>query len=181
MPRDKIDRIDREPIPGTQYYKQTGYFNTTSIAFSPGELGNAFRFEMVNGYQIDPNFSIGIGLGYASYDDAPIDAIPAYIDLKYKILKSNSTPFAYLKAGYNFTINEEVDENSRREPVDKHIGGTIANIGVGLHFDVAQNLAFNFTFGYLADNLSYTQMQGFRKIETDLNYRRIIIGFGLGF
>jgi hypothetical protein len=180
VPRDKIDRIAREPIPGTQYYKETGYFNTTSISFSPGELGNAVRVEMVNGLQVDPHFSVGLGLGYASYSDAPLDAVPAYIDLKYKILKSNSTPFAYLKAGYNFTINEESSDDNRQR-LEEHIGGTTANLGIGLHFDMSQNVALNFKFGYLADNLSYVERLGVREIETDLKYRRIIIGFGLSF
>lgn len=180
IPRDKIDRIAREPVPGTQYYKETGYFNTTSIGFAPGELGSAIRFEMVNGLQIDPHFSVGLGLGYSAYDKAPIDAIPAYIDLKYKILKANSTPFAYLKAGYNFTINEESDENDRQR-LEEHIGGTTASIGVGIHFAVSPNIGLDFNFGYLADNLSYVESLGFREIETDLKYRRIIIGFGLSF
>jgi len=181
--RDEIDKITQEKRPRAEYYNKEGYINTTSLVLSPGERGSSARFGMVNGYQVDPNFSIGLGLGYSSYNDAPLSAIPVFVDLKYKILKANRTPFVFVKAGYNFSVNEKTSGNQNNDGLNlkEQISGTMLNTGIGLHFDVAKNLALNFTFGYLADNLSYTEMFGFREIETKLKYRRAVIGFGLSF
>jgi hypothetical protein len=179
--RDNIEKITREPEPQTSLYKKYGYVNMTGLTFAPRELGNSVQFHMINGYQINPNLAVGIGFGYTTYEE-PLDAIPLFLGLKYKILKANNTPFAFLRAGYNFSVKSNIDQSNRQNiPIKKRSGGGMLNTGVGLHFDVSENLAWYFTVGYLADNLSYTEQFGIQEVETNLEFRRISLAFGLSF
>lgn len=179
IPADEIENITTERIPGSKNFKDSGYMNLTGVNFAPGRFGSTIRLQMVNGFQINPNFSIGIGVGYSAYDD-PINTIPVFVDLKFKALKANFTPFAYVKAGYNFTVIGNGSENSSNR-IESHYGGTTVDAGVGLQFDFSQAMGWYITAGYLADNLTYKEKMGIRNIETDVSYRRLIIGLGITF
>jgi hypothetical protein len=56
----------------------------------------------VNGWRINPNVFVGIGLGVEKYsENYPIHySLPVYLDTKYFILKNKVTPFFYTDLGY---------------------------------------------------------------------------------
>lgn len=178
---EEVEKITQERPPKARMFKEEGYVNFTGLDYLPGELGSAIRFQMVNGYQIDPNFSMGIGIGYTNYND-PLSAIPLFLDLKYKLLKANTTPFLYLKPGYSFSLlmNESGETNNRNE-IESHKGGRTINAGIGLNFIVNENIGWYFSLGYSRDNLSYKEMQNIRTVETEITYSRVMFGFGLTF
>ncbi len=156
--------------------KDSGYVNFTGQDMLPGDEGTSFRIQMINGYQFNPHFAAGIGLGYTSYNE-PLDAVSLFLDMRAKFLKAKATPFVFMKAGYSFSVlhDEEL-------PVEDHKGGFLFNPGIGLQFTSYEGLGWYFNAGYNMDHLSYEEERwDGRILETKLNYRRIMLGLGFSF
>lgn len=173
---EEVREIRREKIPVSQYFKESGYVNQTGMAVLPGQGATSVRFQMVNGYQFTPKFSAGIGIGFATYND-PLNLVPFFIDMKYKFLKANTTPFVFLKSGYSFSILSDDDTQ-----VENHRGGFMLNPGIGLQFDTSKGFGWYFTAGYNRDRSGFDQERwDGRIVENDVTYRRLLLGFGLSF
>lgn len=172
----EVREIKKEKIPGTEYFKKSGYINHTSLNIMPGGSHTAANFQMVNGYQFTPRLSAGLGIGFVLYND-PLNLISLFVDVKYKFKEANTTPFVFFKSGYSFSILS--DEHME---VESHRGGFMLNPGVGLQFDTSAGFGINFSAGYNLDNSSFEQ-EGWngRIIVNDISYRRLLLGFGLTF
>lgn len=176
--RQNVQRIGREeiPDPDPQYYKETGYVNNTGIDILTGGGATSVGFRMVNGYRFNPQLSAGLGIGFVLYDD-PQNLVPIYLDLKYKLKRANSTPFVFFKTGFSFSVMSDDD----LEVVD-HDGGFMFSSGVGIQFETSENFGLYFTAGYNLDNSKYELEQWNDDIiETEINYRRLVLGFGFSF
>lgn len=172
---DEVEEIRRENLPEKRYYKRSGYLNRSGLDLLPGGSGTAVRFQMVNGYRFSSRLSAGIGVGFIMYDD-PQNLLPLFAELKFRFFEANSTPFAYLRSGYGFSVWS--DENMEAE---SHRGGFMLNPGVGLQFDTVDRFGFYFTAGYNLDNSSFEQEMNGRILVEDIAYRRLLFGFGLTF
>lgn len=173
---EDVKEIKREKIPVPRYYKESGYVNYTGLDILPGQNTTSVRFRMVNGYQFNPRLSVGVGIGYTSYND-PLNLIPLFLDIKYKFLKANATPFVSFKSGYSFSTWSNEDTQ-----VDAHRGGFMINPGIGLQFETNKGFGWYFTAGYNTDHSYFEQeRRNGRIIENDISYRRLLLGFGLSF
>lgn len=177
---ENVERIAREEIPhsdfGQQYFEKSGYVINTGFDILTGGGTTSVGFRMVNGYRFNPQLSAGLGIGLVLYND-PQNLVPIYLDFKYKLKRANSTPFVFLKTGFSFSIMS--DENL--EVVD-HDGGFMLSPGIGIQFETSEEFGLYFTAGYNLDNSKYEQEDfNGRTVETDINYRRMMIGFGFSF
>jgi len=132
------------------------------------------RPSVMSGYQVSPNFSAGIGIGFTHYNE-PLSLIPLFIDLNYKILNSEITPFASFKVGYGFSVQTEEDAR-----IDNHSGGFTINPGTGIHFPLGDKAGLSLNIGFNIDKASFEQ-QLFNggTLRRDLTYKRL--NFGLAF
>ena len=152
----------------------------TGLDLIPGEGGTAVSFQMTHGYQFTPRLSTGVGLGFSWYGD-PLDFIPLFVDLRYKILEANTTHYLALKAGTGFSIlrEDQVDDNLR---VRDHDGGFVFTPTLGIQFASGGEVGWYLQAGYSIANGRYERsMWGGRFLETDLSYRRLLFGLGLSF
>lgn len=174
---EDVDEIKREEVRRPRYFKQRGYVNYTGLEKLSGEEGrDATRYQMVNGYQFNPRFSAGIGIAFVDYHD-PLNAIPIFADIRLKLKKSNTTPFLFLKGGYNFSVVPDEEF-----PIDDHRGGIMLDAGVGLQFEVNDQVGWYFNAGYNIDKMEYEEeIWGNRNSTTSLTYRRVHFGIGLAF
>lgn len=174
---DEVDEIKREEAYRPKHYKLKGYVNYTGVERLSGEQdSDATRFQMVNGYQFTPRFSAGIGIAFVDYHD-PLNAIPIFGDLRFKLTKSNAAPFIFLKGGYNFSVVPDEEF-----PIEDHRGGLILNTGVGIQFDVNDHVGWYFNAGYNIDKMEYEEeVWGNRNSTTSLTYKRVHFGLGLAF
>lgn len=174
---DEVDEITKEETYTSRYFKQKGYVNYSGMERLSGDQGaDAMRFQMVNGYQFTPRFSAGLGVGFVNYHD-PLNAIPVFADARFKLLKSNTAPFLFLKGGYNFSVNPDEDY-----PIEDHSGGLMLNTGIGIQFEINENVGWYFNAGYNIDKMEYEEEDfGGRSLKTSLAYKRIHFGFGLAF
>jgi hypothetical protein len=175
---NEVEKIDREKIARTTYYKTTGYFNHSGIDVLPGEDATTLRYQMVNGYQFSPKFSAGLGIGFVPYDD-PLDLVPVFLDGRYRFREMNTTPFIFVRIGYS--ISSLSDEDTQLE-VESHRGGLILNPGVGVELYTSDEFGWYLTAGLNIDKSRFEQVRwDGRILETDINYRRVQFGIGLIF
>ena len=125
--------------------KQFGYINITEMNLGLG-LGqtngiNFFGFQTINGYLINPNFSIGLGIGADIYPS--VIFIPIFADLRINFLKTKVAPFFSTGVGYSMTTDKINN------------GGLLINPAFGVKFFVTTKTALNFSIGYKFQKNSY--------------------------
>ena len=173
---DDVEKISSEEKPSQLHFKKSGYMNRSGFEFLRANNESSLRFTMVNGYQFNPHFAAGIGFGITPYND-PLTLVPVFLDLNLRFLEANSSPYLFLKTGYNFSVHHDDDV----ELLD-HKGGLLFNPGVGLHFIRNSSVGWYIQAGYNIDN-SYYEFEGWwpQTVENDLSFRRVSVGMGLSF
>jgi hypothetical protein len=174
----EIERVSSDQNRSRQNYNSSGYMNRSGLELLSGSGNSTFRFATIHGKHFNSHLSAGLGIGITPYND-PMNLIPFFANFNYRLLKSNTSPFIFLKAGYNFSVYSEEDENI---PLDEHTGGLLLNPGAGIEFNVSPGFGWYVQAGYNIDQSSY-EFDGWwgEQVRTDLSYRRISIGMGLTF
>lgn len=174
---DEVLSVQREEKVIGKYYKDKGYVNYSGVDVLPGHPNNANRYQMINGYQINTRLSAGVGIAFVTYDD-PINAVPVFLDIRFKLLEENTTPFLFFKGGYSFSTN---DDKSRL--IGIHSGGLMMNVGGGLQFDLSHGYGWYLNVGYNIESFEYSEDDPWRGgvLETELDYKRVSFGIGLTF
>ena len=171
-----IEKITSEKLPVQHYFKESGYMNRTGFELLHSGGDSSIRVTMVNGYRFNPHLSAGIGFGITPYND-PLTLVPVFLDLNLRFLKANSSPYLFLKTGYNFSVHHDDDIE-----LQDHKGGLLLNLGVGLHFVRSSGTGWYIQAGYNIDN-SYYEFEGWwpQTVENELSFRRVSMGMGLSF
>lgn len=173
---DEVREIAREEIPEQQHFMESGYVNQTGLAVLPGRGTTTLRFEIVHGYRIGPHVTAGLGLGYSNYRD-PVSLVSAFANLRYNLLKGGVTPYAYLRAGYGFSIWADESESA-----EEHRGGPVLNPGLGVQYNTRGRHAWYLSMGYSHERAAYEwEDWDERLVEERVLFRRVQIGFGLIF
>lgn len=163
---DEIQKISKEQA-GNSYSRnrsqsstlelQRGYFGMINFGYEIGVSGGTDRvkFDVINGYQIIPEFSIGAGIGVKYFINAETVTIPIYAHLRSDFLRNKTTPFIALNAGYNISTDEYLK------------GGALVEPSVGIGFRNNNNKQVNISLGY---SLNYfkSEMFGYSvKVRSD--------------
>lgn len=171
-----VNEITKEKLPVNRYYKISGYINTSGIELLSGNDEGTLNFYTMNGYQFTPRFAAGIGVGYIPYRD-PLDLLPVYLHLNFNLIEANSSPFFFMKTGYNFSIASE-----NVNLIEGHSGGWMINPGMGIQFNTSSGFRWQISIGYTVNNASFEEEEfNDTNIETELSYRRAGFGIGLSF
>lgn len=89
------------------HYESRGYVNITDFGLLIGtgnDSQNAiFSVSSVNGYTFSSRFITGAGIGIELFETL---MMPLYADARVIILKGRITPYAGLKAGYSFSLQD---------------------------------------------------------------------------
>ena len=147
--------IQSQNISGNCYrgFADAGY----TIGVGDYNLGR-FEINSSHGYQINPHFFIGAGLGFhfmSEYEtnnkDIALDIressveIPIFANIKCNFTKSKVTPFIDIKAGTYITNNS----------------GLYANISGGCRISTNEKQAVNVSIGYTMQNLEFETFNRF--------------------
>ena len=141
-------------------------------------------------YQVAPRFSVGAGLGVEFLKES---YLPVFANFEYRLRESSSSPYLFLKAGYQVPL-----ENSNEIYYDVYPlwmsslpwpyygedgfdckGGFLINPGVGYQQMFSRNFGMNFAVGYQFHRLNYSADDG--DYELDIDYNRLTIKFGIIF
>ncbi len=141
-------------------------------------------------YSIDPKFSVGAGVGVEFLKET---YLPVFVNLEYKFRDSYSTPYLFLKIGYQVPLEESREiyyygyqpwsssiwpgPNYPQEPMDTK-GGFLINPGVGYQRMFSSGFGMSFAFGYQFHRLHYS---GENDYGLDIDYNRLTIKLGIIF
>ena len=119
--------------------------------------------------------------------------LPVFVNLEYKFRDSYSTPYLFLKTGYQIPLEEsrEIYYNGyqpwsssfwpgpiySQEPMDTK-GGFLINPGVGYQRMFSSGFGMSFAFGYQFHRLHYS---GENDYGLDIDYNRLTIKLGFIF
>ena len=184
-PRSSVREITREEIPSEKHFKKSGFINQTGFAVLYGENGEnisaqrdetKFRLEMVNGYQINPWVSAGLGKGLVKYPIDPLYLIPVFADIKVRLSNKNIAPFFFARGGYIFTF-----KSKGATYIKEHSGEYTINGGFGVRFDGDRDYGWYIKGGFNMDNIVFSREVGIRIVENHNSFRSMSIGAGVSF
>ena len=140
-------------------------------------------------YSINPKYSVGAGVGVEFLKES---YMPIYMNFEYKFRESYSTPYLFLKAGYQIPLEESREiyydaypiwmssrpwPNNTQEPMDNR-GGILINPGIGYQRIFSSGFGMSFAFGYQFHRLHY---KGKNDYGLDIDYNRLTIKLGIIF
>ncbi|NQU51066.1 MAG: hypothetical protein HQ522_00860 [Bacteroidetes bacterium] len=141
-------------------------------------------------YSVTPNFSVGGGLGVEFLKES---YMPVFINLEYKLRNSYSTPYLFLKGGYQIALEESREVYySNYQPWSSSFwpgpdysqnnmdtkGGFLINPGIGYQRMFSSGFGMSFAFGYQFHRLHYS---GDNDYGLDIDYNRLTIKLGIIF
>ena len=173
---EEIEKITKEEVakPGknnavVNTAKKSNYLFMMEFGFCPG-VGNIktdgneysnedqiINIQMIHAARVDPNLSIGLGIGLDALKD--VNQIPVFLDIRPYFSKTATTGFFALDVGYNIgTKKETLNYGYGGDITVKDKGGLMINPQFGVKTAIGNNAAFSFAFGfkYLEDNASVT-------------------------
>lgn len=142
----------------------------------PGPETTSVGFRVATGYRLGPKFSAGIGTGFTFYHD-PLSLVPLFLTGSYRLSDGDLSPFISLKLGYSISVLSDTDTY-----VEGHRGGVMLNPAIGVWIPTKYTFRMKVTAGYQLDRSGFSR-EGWdgRIIETDITYRRFMMGIGLSF
>lgn len=155
----------------------SGYFGIVNFGYEIGVGGgdDRIKLDVVNGYRILPEFSIGAGVGVKYYTDADVVTIPVYVHLRTDLLRRKATPFIALNTGYNISTYSSIEGGALVEP----------SVGVGIRLNNSKQL--NVSLGYSLNcfkaqgyNFYYNVISGgyFEPCEVKIQSQAIMLHLG---
>ena len=145
---DEIEKMIKEPIKrkssgsNSRSGLQSGYKGIIELGYQIGIEGyddamDRLKLNIINGYQINPHLSLGLGTGLRYYLDEDAVLIPIFADLRVSFMSKNVLPYFSLGVGYSFSA-----DNSFAGV------GVILEPSIGVSFKVSKKFAINLGCGY---------------------------------
>ena len=99
--------------------------------------GSRFEFDVVNGYQFNPYFYLGFGIGVNVWTNgSDIVTLPFFAHLRANFMDRPVSPFFALSAGYNVSVTSDVK------------GGFMVEPALGVAFRTSNRNAVTLGIGY---------------------------------
>lgn len=150
---DEIEKLTKEAIQRKSSDSlnnsglQSGYKGIVELGYQigTGDYGmDRLKLNIINGYQINPYFSLGFGTGLRYYFDAEAALIPVFADFRANLMNNNVSPYLSLGIGYSF------DATNGFEGV-----GFLLNPTVGVSYKVSDKSAINVGLGYEMQRMKF--------------------------
>jgi hypothetical protein len=101
----EIEKLTKEPYQvryGSNNVRYKGVMEF-GIQWGIGNLDmNRFKLNIINGIQVNPYFSFGLGTGIRWYQDTKTSLIPLYSNIIINLTNNKNSPFISLGTGYSF-------------------------------------------------------------------------------
>jgi len=162
-----------------------GYFIHPSISNLAGkssnEEPNSISIHLLSAYKFMNGLSLGAGSGI-EHLGKPL--LPAYGYLRYDLNKAGTTPYAWIKAGYGFSLEGEDTDDPWYTSYRESKGGMLFNAGIGIALFSRKNLGVNMGVGYRYQKVSTTyhetnwgsDEEKIRQVFTEFNRFELQIG-----
>lgn len=146
-----------------------GYIGIVELGYGVGigDFGMDYlKVNFINGYRINETFSVGVGLGYRTYDDVKFfdsgsnfypelydySLIPVFLDVRVNLLKGKVSPYIVLDGGIVF---DSVFESL----------GPMFSPGVGAKFGLGRKSALHVGVSYDGYKIPFFNFETFESTE----------------
>ncbi|MEM8908936.1 MAG: hypothetical protein AAGD05_13905 [Bacteroidota bacterium] len=109
-------------------------------SFDEFKLGGHL-LHFIKGYQFNPYFALGAGVGVDQYD---FTMIPIYADVRGNLFNRSIAPFYALNVGYSFAFGD----NNNGFFNEDFRGGWLIHPTLGLRFATRKSMSYTLEFGY---------------------------------
>ncbi|WLD25125.1 hypothetical protein NU10_07085 [Flavobacterium dauae] len=149
---EEIDKFTKEAIlENNSTYNNLGFKKGyRGIVESGYEVGVGYsgidrlKLNVINGYQINPYFFVGVGTGVRYYTDIDQVLIPIFADFRVNFIDNKFSPYLAFDIGYSFdATNDFLGE------------GLLLSPTVGVDFKISDNTTMNFGIGYEMQKLYF--------------------------
>lgn len=150
---EEIEKFTKEEIPGDSRATgersglNQGYRGVVETGFDlgVGDFGmDRFKVNIINGYQINPHFSLGLGTGVRYYLEADAVLIPLFADFRTNFIDNVVSPYLSLGVGYTFDASNDLEGV-----------GFLFNPTMGVSFMIADNSSMNVGLGYEMQRMKF--------------------------
>jgi hypothetical protein len=162
-------------------YEPKGYVNITDFGLLIGTGNNSqngiFSVSTMSGYSFASRFIAGAGVGIELFESL---MLPLYADTRVILMKSRITPYAGLKTGYSFALEDPVANWG--ESYDSH-GGFTLGTGAGILIWISNRSSFeiNLSYRYQAIKTDRTYEWSGETTTLTTRYNRLELRFGILF
>ncbi|MFZ1688349.1 MAG: hypothetical protein WAU70_13050 [Flavobacteriales bacterium] len=155
--------------------KKSGYSMIAEICPAVGidEVSekSSIGLQVINGYQINPHFNVGIGLGLHKHISANSYA-PVFLDLRFAFMAKRVSPYLDLAGGWALGLVEEFES------------GVYFNPAFGVKFFVSRNTALQLSLGYRYQETNervtlYDNNYQLYVVEQGTNLNAVTLKFGV--
>ena len=119
----------------------TGNFEIGLVDYPEGSDLALVSFSLVNGYQFNPYFSMGLGVGVEISSDAVYN-VPVYLNTKVYFTKTRFAPYLNFDAGYIVNFSDDYYYGSQTAH------GLLINPALGLRVALNKKIGLTTTLGY---------------------------------
>ena len=194
---DEIEKVSSKKDQLTNTFEEENWNSPlalrTEIGVLVGNSGNSqnapFSFSTSLNYTVIPKLSAGLGIGLEFLKET---YLPAFVNIEYKMRNSYSTPYVFLKTGYEVPLEESNEVYNGVQPLYNYDsmpiyynntpldtkGGFMINPGIGYQRMFSFGFGMSFAFGYQFHRLSYA---GEKDYQMDIDYNRLTIKLGVIF
>lgn len=173
---DEIEKMTKEPNNGKSLSTlkstglKSGYKGIVELGYQVGigDFGlDRLKINIINGYQFNPYFSLGIGTGMRYYFDVDGLLIPVFADFRANFTDNKFSPYFSLGIGYSFDATYDFEGV-----------GFLLNPTLGLSIQISDKSAINVGLGYEMQKMSYYDYYGG---SNSINSGAISLNVGLSF
>lgn len=176
---DEIEKITREVIQRStsnsteQSGLKTGYKGMIEVGYQigTGDSGvDRIAVNIINGYQINPYISLGVGTGLRYYHEIDTALTPIFADIRVNFVESNISPYLSLGVGYSFDATYDFKGS-----------GSMINPTIGASFGVSETSMLNVGFGYEMQKFEYRVSIYDQSYSSSINSGALSVIIGISF
>lgn len=177
-----VEKITEEPLtksfgtkPPHVYREGIGYSTNTTLGMMIAGLGEVrYSIQTVHGVHLNPRITVGAGIGIDRYDIAD-RLVPVFLDARGDINPNNPCAIYYY-GQIGLAFDWLADNFAETEEIE--IGPTWA-LGMGMKFNMRQNLRWLINFGFREVGMARTTNWGTGTRRIEYTNRGVVIGFGI--
>lgn len=193
-----LDRPAFTKEPAVYEFRENGWFNMTSFAFSFGKRERdqspffgpdltggqvsqsavGFNVQHVTGYQFSRMLGLGAGVSYDAYDLEDGESIlTVFAHYRGYLTKTIVAPYIGINGGYGFALK------NKKQGVITAEGGWMLHPELGVRLGATDKANFTLALGYRLQDAYYVQERPFNgNIEyRNITYQRFLFSLGLLF
>jgi opacity protein-like surface antigen len=138
-------------------------------------IGNLYKadrlqFDVINGYQINPYFSLGLGIGARYYSAQQALLVPIFLDIRTNFTNKPLSPYVAVGAGYSLVASNDFKDV-----------GLLLNPSAGVSIRISDKSAMNVGLGYEVQNLRNVQLNVYHRWSKTVQASAITLNVGLAF